>query len=218
MKMKINWLYTGLLGAALATAGCGGSPTAQPQLTPTLTMYSSTLNFGDVAVGATTELGVTFANTGVGPLTLQQNSITGPGFTTSGIGTGVTVVPGQYVTLEVSFSPAATGTASGTVSITSNAQTTPISLPLSGNGVLATHSAALQWQASSSPVVGYNVYLLSTSALSWNKLNSSPIPTTSYTDWDVQGGNIYSFAVTSVSATNVESAPSNVAPITVPSP
>jgi len=218
MKMKTDWLYIGLCAAALAAAGCGGSSTSQSQPQPALTMYSSSLSFGDVAVGSTTTLGVTFANAGAGPLTLQQNSVTGTGFATSGIGTGVTVAPGQYVTLQVSFSPSASGTASGTVSITTNAQSTPVTMPLSGNGVNATHSAALQWQASSSPVVGYNVYVLSTSGTSWNKLNSSPIPTTTYTNWDVQGGNSYYFVVTSVGTTNVESVPTAVAPVTVPSP
>ncbi len=215
MKNRINWLYLTLLGGVIAVAGCGGgSSTPGP---PILTMYSSSADFGDVAVGNTMTLGVIFSNTGGTPLTLQQNSVSGAGFSTSGIGTGVTLGPGQYVTLAVSFNPPGTGKASGMASVSSSTLTSPISLSLSGNGVVATHWAAFDWAASPSGVVGYNVYTRSNSDTTWTKLNSSPVTTSSYTDWDVQSGESYIFGVTAVNAANVESRLSNVALATIPS-
>jgi hypothetical protein len=174
------------------------------------------VDFGDVAVGANTTQGATFVNTGTAALTLQQNSVSGMGFGTTGIGQGITLGPGQYVTLAVSFSPTASGNANGMVSLTSNTSSSPISLPLSGNGVVTSHSNTLNWDASKSSVVGYNIYRTPASFESWTKLNSSPILATSYTDWDVQSGNSYLFAVTAVSAQNVESSFSNATLATIP--
>jgi fibronectin type 3 domain-containing protein len=84
--------------------------------------------------------------------------------------------------------------------------------------VIATHSATLNWEASKSTVVGYNIYRTPAAFESWSKLNSSPVISTSYTDWDVQSGDGYLFAVTSVSAQNVESSFSNAAVVTISTP
>jgi Abnormal spindle-like microcephaly-assoc'd, ASPM-SPD-2-Hydin len=218
MKTKIYWLYTALLAGILAATGCGGGGgVASSSGLPILNMYSSSADFGDVAVGNTMTLGVTFSNTGDAPLSLQQNSVSGAGFATSGIGPGVTLAPGQHITLAVGFGPTGTGKANGMVSITSSTLTAPINLPLSGNGVVATHWAAFDWAASTSGVVGYNVYRRSDLDASWTRLNSSPVTTTSYTDWDVQSGGSYVFGVTAVSVTNIESTLSNVAAASIPS-
>ncbi len=221
MMNRINKLHMTLLAGVLAAAGCGGGGggggTSTPAL-PFLTMNSSSADFGDVAVGNTRTMEATFSNTGQSSLTLQQSSITGSGFSASGIGAGVTLDPGQYITLSISFDPAATGKASGTVILASSSSSAPVNFPLSGNGVVAAHSAALVWNPSASVVVGYNVYRASPLQPFWSKLNSSPVTTTSYTDWDVQGGEPYTFTVTSVSATNVESPIATPAPTTIPTP
>jgi hypothetical protein len=219
MKTKFTWLSVSLLTGILCATGCGGaSASYNPpnQGNPILTMYDSSVDFGDVAVGANTIQGATIANTGTGSLTLQQSSVSGAGFMTSGIGQGITLGPGQYVTLAVSFAPSAAGKADGIVSLASNTSSSPINLPLSGNGVVTSHSNTLNWDASQSPVVGYNIYRTPASSESWTKLNSSPILATSYTDWDVQSGNSYLFAVTAVSAQNVESGFSNATLATIP--
>ena len=196
-------------------AGCGGgngsgsssgSNSARIEPPPAvLTIYSSRANFGDVAVGATRVLAVNFANTGGLPLTLQQNAVSGTGFSTSGIGSGVTLEAGQYVTLTVSFNPAVSGQSSGSVSLVSTTSTAPISVPLSGNGIIPSHLAALNWNPSTSAVVGYNIYRNSVVDGSWVRINSDPVTTTTYSDWDVQGGVFYLYSVKSVSTSNVES-------------
>jgi hypothetical protein len=226
MMNKTSRLRIALLAGVLAAAGCGGGggtgggvSTPTPAL-PVLTMGSSSADFGDVAVGNTRSLEVTLSNAGESPLTLQQNSVSGSSFTAGGIGAGVTLPPGQYVTLSVTFQPSGTGKASGIVSLTTNTSNSPISFPLSGNGVVAGHAAQLNWSASPSPVVGYNIYR--TPAVqpfsAWTKLNSSPVATTSYTDWDVQTGQFYIFTVTSVSPENMESSLSNATTTSVPLP
>jgi hypothetical protein len=223
MNTKINWLWSALLAGVLTASGCGsgsgsGGGTSSPAPAAVLTMYNSSVDFGDVAVGAGTTQGVTFSNTGGSSLTLQQNSVSGAGFTTNGIGQGVTLGPGQYVTLAVIFAPSGSGKANGMASLTSSTSGSPINLPLTGNGVVAAHSAVVNWVASKSPVVGYNIYRTPASFESWTRLNSSPIIATSYTDCDVQGGGSYLFTVTSVNSTNVESSFSDATLATIPSP
>lgn len=224
-RAHIRWLPMCLLGGVLAAAGCGagggsgsGGGTFTPPPVPVLTMYNSSVDFGDVAVGATLTYGVTFSNTGTGPLTLQQTSLAGAGFATSGVGQGVTLNPGQYVTLQVSFNPSNTGKASGMVALTSNTSIPTVSLPLSGNGVIVTHSTTVNWEVSKSAVVGYNIYRTPASNEAWAKLNSTPIVANSYTDWDVQAGGSYLFVVTSVSAANMESPFSNATVVAIPTP
>lgn len=218
MPNKIHWLNIGLMVAVLAAASCGGGGGAPLPGPAVLTLYNSRVDFGDVAVGNSSTLGVTLANTGATQLTLQQNSVSGAGFAAAGIGSGVTLAPGQYVTLAVSFDPSGTGKTNGTVSLSSSTSNAPVNLPLSGNGVVASHWATFNWAAGNSPAVGYNVYLRSPSGDSWTKLNSSPVTTTSYTDWDVQGGQSYTYSVRAVSPANAESAFSNATQATIPSP
>lgn len=233
MNSKIGWLRLGILSAVLAAAGCGGGlgaggstggtaatdgGTTNQIQSAILTMYGSSANFGDVEVGNSVTVGLTFANSGSSPLTLQQNSVSGAGFSTSGIGQGLTLNPGQYVTLAITFDPSVTGRATGTVSLTSSASNGPINLALSGNGVSAVHSATVNWGTSKSSVVGYNIYRTPATYESWSKLNSAPVIATSYTDCDVQAGNSYLYAVTSVSSANVESVFSDATLSTIPTP
>ena len=77
MTVESNALRACLLTAVLAAAGCGGGAGVAPGQ-PILSMSSQSVNFGDVAVGTTTILEVTFSNEGTGSLSLQQNSVSGP--------------------------------------------------------------------------------------------------------------------------------------------
>lgn len=228
LTVKMSWLYAAV-AAALLALGCGsgggggsassnGGGTANQIQSAILTMYGSGADFGDVAVGNSVTVGVTFANSGASSLALQQKSLSGAGFATSGIGQGVTLNPGQYVTLAISFEPSVNGRASGTVSLTSSTSNAPINLALSGNGVFAAHSSTVNWDASKSGVVGYNIYRTPATNQSWSKLNSRPVIANSFTDWDVQAGSSYLYTVTSVSPANVESVFSNATLSAIPTP
>ena len=81
---------------------------------------------------------------------------------------------------------------------------------------MATHSATLTWTASTSVVVGYNVYRGSTSGGPYTKLNSSLDASTTFTDSSVLSGQTYYFVVTAVDSNNVESAYSNEVTATIP--
>jgi fibronectin type 3 domain-containing protein len=63
----------------------------------------------------------------------------------------------------------------------------------------------MTWTASTSTVVGYNVYRGTTSGGPYVKINSSLITTLTYTDTTVQSGTTYYYVATSVDSSGDES-------------
>jgi fibronectin type 3 domain-containing protein len=81
------------------------------------------------------------------------------------------------------------------------------------------HHVDLSWNApKNSPVeiVGYNVYRSTVENSYYHRLNSSPVKNTTFEDDLAQSGRTYVYVVRSVSASGVESAPSNAARVTIP--
>ena len=83
---------------------------------------------------------------------------------------------------------------------------------------LIAHSAALTWVASTSAVVGYNVYRGTVSGGPYAKLNSSLIALSTYTDSTVGSGQTYFYVVTAVDANSVESTDSSEVSAIIPFP
>lgn len=94
------------------------------------------LSFGNVTVGTNQSLSETVTNTGGASVTISQVGITGAGFSLSGITAPVTLMPGQSSAFTVTFTPAAAGSASGNVTITSNGSNPSLMVPLSATGVM----------------------------------------------------------------------------------
>jgi Ig-like domain-containing protein/immunoglobulin I-set domain protein/ASPM-SPD-2-Hydin domain-containing protein/uncharacterized protein DUF1573 len=182
-----------------------------------LTPSATNLSFGNVIVSNNSVLPVTFANSGSVNITVSSVTISGPGYTSSGISNGQIVTPGQVVTLNVTFAPAATGNIPGNVTVTSNASNSPTSISLSGSGVLS-HTATLSWTASTSTVIGYNVYRGTVSGGPYTLVNSSVVAGTQYVDSSVLAGQTYYYVATSVASGNVESTYSNQVIAAVPVP
>ena len=89
---------------------------------------------------------------------------------------------------------------------------------LSGTGTAVAHEVALSWNApvsSPDPVAGYNIYR-STGSGSFVLINSSPDVIVAYTDAAVTTGVAYSYQVTSVDFSGMESVPSNGVTVTIP--
>ena len=184
-----------------------------------LTASTSALSFGNVSTGSSSLLPVTFTNSGTSNITISNVTISGPGFTSIGLSNGQIVTPGQVVTLNVTFAPAATGSVTGSVSVASNASNSPASITLSGTGVQPiSHSATLTWTASTSAVIGYNVYRGTVSGGPYTKINSSVDAITTFADTSVQAGQTYFWVVTAVDSSNVESLRSGEVSATIPTP
>jgi len=131
----------------------------------------------------------------------------------------LTIAVGKSATVAVLFTPTVAGTASASLTLTSNADDSPTSVSLTGVGVIAgPHSADLTWDASQDIVIGYNVYRGTKSGGPYTQINPVLDALTSYTDITVQGGYTYYYVATAVNSDNQESAPSNEVKVLIPSP
>ena len=203
---------------ATAVSGTPVSGTPAPAIsTLVLNASAASLNFGSVTVSSSSMQSVTLANAGTSNVTISNVSIAGAGFTASGVPAGTILTPGQTGTMNVTFSPAASGAATGSITVTSNASSGPNVIALSGTStVLATHTVTLSWVASTSTVVGYNVYVSTVSGTSYAKLTSTPVVAEGYTDSGLQTPQTRYYVVTSVGSNNNESAYSNQASAIIP--
>lgn len=184
-----------------------------------LSANPTSLNFGSVNVSGSKMLSVTITNTGNSSVTVANISQSGPGFGASGVSSGLILTPGQTATLNVTFAPSSAGSATGSVSLSSNATNSPASITLTGSGVQPVqHTVTLSWSASTSAVAGYYAYRGTVSGGPYVKLNSSPNVSLSYADSTVQSGQTYYYVVTSVDSSGVESTDSNQAQAVVPTP
>lgn len=204
---------------AFVLAGCGltqGS-TTKPQTGPgQLTANPSTLNFGNVNIGASTQQSVTLTNSGSASINISQVSVSGAGVSTSGLTAPMTLSPGQSTTITVIYAPTSASSTNGSVTLVSDASNSPTTVSVVGTGVQG-HSVALSWNASTSAVVGYNVYRWTgTQTGQPTIVNLSLVTATSFTDFTVASGQTYIYATTAIDSSGVESAFSNTATVSIP--
>ncbi len=181
-----------------------------------LNASSASLSFGTVNLSSSSQQSVIFTNAGTANITISNVTMAGAGFNASGLPVGTVLAAGQTVSLAVTFEPAVTGNAAGSVTIASNASNGTKVIALSGTGTSAMHSVALSWSPSTSGVVGYNVYVSTVSGGSYTKLTSSPVAATDYTDASLQTAQTRYYVVTSVDSNNDESAFSNQVAALIP--
>jgi Abnormal spindle-like microcephaly-assoc'd, ASPM-SPD-2-Hydin len=192
------------------------SATVGTTTTYLLSAAPASLSFGNVTVGSQSVLPIVLTNTGTGAVTISQDSVTGGGFSGSGLSLPVTLSAGQNTDLSITFAPSAGGSVTGSVSVVSTASDSPASVSLSGTGV---HDVALTWTAStSSGVTGYNIYRGTVSVGPYTQLNSSLVAGTTYTDSTVEAGQTYYYVATAVNSTKAQSEYSKQASATVPTP
>lgn len=218
-----------ILGSLVGWTGChgGGAVTDLPeagtnsqasQATFQLAIAPASLNFAAVSISGSSSLPVVITNTGNSSVTMSNIAITGAGFSVSGPALPYSLAAGQENSLQVTFSPSATGNATGSLSVVSNATNSPAIASLSADGVKQS-SVTLTWAASTSGgVIGYNVYRGTTSGGPYAKVNPSLDANTAYTDGTVDTGQTYYYVTTAVNSEGIESAYSNQATAAIPSP
>ena len=104
---------------------------AQGQLTPSATSIA----FGSIAVGSTGSQSLTIQNTGTASATISQINVSGSAFGMTGVTLPITLSVGQSVTYTAQFTPNSGSSASGSISVVSNAVNTPLTIGLTGTGV-----------------------------------------------------------------------------------
>jgi hypothetical protein len=211
-----------------ATLGCGFGAGADATTNSAATNASSVkttpsaVNFGTVAVGATSAKTVTVSNSGSSSVTITSGVLTGPGFTLAGLSLPLTLAAGQSTSFQVSFAPGNTGTATGNVTLTSSEQDADYVVSLAAtstqpsSSASPTYSAELSWNASASLVAGYHVYRAPQSNGQFSRITSTPVAQNSFSDGNLAGQNTFVYAVTAVDAGGQESQQSNQAVAVVP--
>ena len=81
---------------------------------------------------------------------------------------------------------------------------------------LQAHSATLSWTASTTTVVGYDIYRGTTTGGPYVLLNSSPVQGVTYTDTTVQSGQTYFYVTAAVDSSGNQSAYSNQVQAVIP--
>ena len=132
----------GVTGSLAITSNAVVSPVSVPLGgtgvgTSQILASPASLSFG-VNVGSSASQLVNITNGGNANLTITQANVSGAGFNTTGLSLPLTVTPGQSSNFSVRFAPTAVGTVNGSVSLVSNAPTTPTLISLTGNATQPT--------------------------------------------------------------------------------
>ena len=105
-----------------------------------LSVKPSPVTFGSVPLGTSLSKSASLSNTGNSSLTISQASVSGAGFSFSGLSMPLTLAPGQAVSMTTTFAPKSGGSASGTLSLTyetkirGKVSSSTITTSLSGTG------------------------------------------------------------------------------------
>jgi|HubBroStandDraft_1064217.scaffolds.fasta_scaffold20349_3 hypothetical protein len=91
-----------------------------------------------------------------------------------------------------------------------------VTSPLDAFGLRSTHTVKLTWKASTSQVVGYNVYRSKVPTDNYVKINPSLVQGLTFTDDTVEGGTTYYYVARAVDGRGHESSNSNQASAVVP--
>jgi hypothetical protein len=108
-RFSSSWTGCGLvlLSVSLFAATAAGQLTVNP----------SAVNFGSVPVGNSVSQSVAVSNTGTSNLTISQATVSGNGFSNSGLSLPLTLAPGQGASLTATFKAQASGSTSGSLSL-----------------------------------------------------------------------------------------------------
>jgi hypothetical protein len=183
----------------------------------TLTIAPTALSFGNATVGTSVSQASSLSAAGTS-VTVSSASLSSAEFSLTGISLPVTIAAGQSVPVTMTFTPQASGSASGVLTVGSNGSNTATQ-SLSGVGVAATqHSVSLSWTDTNSGIAGYNIYRGNASGGPYTEINSGLDSTTAYSDTSVVAGQTYYYVATAVNESGAESAYSNETQAVIPSP
>ncbi|HEX4379349.1 MAG TPA: choice-of-anchor D domain-containing protein, partial [Candidatus Acidoferrum sp.] len=130
-----------LVAVSLQFAGCVGgvSTSANASPSPDAAKLSVTPNSVSVtaSVGSSASQSVTASNTGTSALVINQVTVTGSGFTASGLQLPATLAGGAAKTFAIAFTPASPGIMTGSLALATNVSETPTVVALSATGVAA---------------------------------------------------------------------------------
>ena len=120
----------------LLFAGCQGlTGNPSPGNSGSVTSSPTALAFGNAQVGSNASLSEKVTNTGGSAVTISQAKVSNAAYSISGLALPASIAVGQSIAFTVKFTPSAAGSASGNLSLASDAANSPLSIALSGTGV-----------------------------------------------------------------------------------
>jgi hypothetical protein len=186
-------------GTALEFVSVAGSASSA-----SITLSPTSLGFGTVKVGANAVLGLTVTNNGTASVTFQSLSASGDYSVAQGTcpPSGATLAAGASCRLSVTFAPTAAGARGGTLSLATDATALPLTVALSGNGVVP------QLQASPATLAFGSVGIGSTASLTLTLTNAGSSTLTGI-GGAISGANAADFSVSTPCSTTVLTANSS---------
>jgi hypothetical protein len=115
----------------LSAGGTGTQSLGQLSATP------ASISFGNVQIGASQNQTDMLTNIGQSKVTISQMTVNGAGFAASGLTLPLTLTPGQSVNFNVVLDPKSAGSVSGSIALTNDGSSSPVTVSLSGTGVAA---------------------------------------------------------------------------------
>jgi len=94
----------------------------------------SNMNLGTVTVGSSKTQALTISNSGGLSLTISSATVSGSGFSVSGLTLPYTLAVGGSASLSLTFTPSTTGTDNATLTLASNASDPSVAVSLTGSG------------------------------------------------------------------------------------
>jgi hypothetical protein len=105
-----------------------------------LSLSQNAVTFNNVTTGTSNSQPLQISNTGNATLTVSQASATGSGFSISGLALPASIASRQTASFTVVFAPQSAGSVTGTLSLVSNASSSPSTVSLAGSSTAATHT------------------------------------------------------------------------------
>ncbi len=196
-----------VLLAALVSISCGGGTAGTSQTASTtsasLTLNTSSIDFGNVSVGSSKNSTITLTNSSAsgGPsVTFSQVTAAGSSFTASTSALPIVLMPGVSSTITIAFAPKSAGAATGSLSIVVAGAADPSTVSLAGTGVGTAQLAVAP------PALNFgNVAVGSSANLSGTLTAGASSITVSSADWNGQGYSVngITFPLTLAAGTNV---------------
>jgi hypothetical protein len=138
---------------ALSGTGMTGTPPPTPAA---LTVTPNSITFGSVAVGSEATQTVHLENTGGEAAAISKMTISGTGVSISGMTAPATLAAGQTANLTVTYKPAAAGTLTASLAITSNATDSSVVVGINATATSSTLAATPSSVSFGNVVVGSN--------------------------------------------------------------
>jgi hypothetical protein len=127
-RVNRRWNAMLVVVGVAALLGCQGVSTKSSQSPGQLTPALTSVGFGNVQIGTNQTKTVTLTNTGGSSITVAQATVTGVGFSMSGLTLPSTLAVGQSATVSIIFAPKSAGSANGNVAVSTDNGTANIAL------------------------------------------------------------------------------------------